>query len=92
MIKPAEQRYLELQTGLEQAAVGIFRKQGPKAAEALLTAYASDCATNVGLAYSELVDCLLLRFLVGDPEYARPTLPRIAAPTVPGVEPLEERP
>jgi len=92
MIKPAEQRYLDLQPGLEQAAVGIFRKQGPKAAEAFLTAYASDCARNVGFAYSELVDYLMLRFLVGDPEFARPTPPRIAAATLPGVEPLEERP
>jgi len=83
MIRPAEQRYLDLQPDLEQAAVGIFRKHGPKAAEAFLTAYASDCATNVGFAYSELVDYLMLRFLVGDPEFARPTLPRIAAPTVP---------
>ena len=92
MIKPAEQRYLDIQPDLEQAAVGIFRKQGPKAAEAFLTAYAADCATNVGFAYSELVDYLMLRFLVGDSELARPTLPRIAAPTVPDVEPLEERP
>jgi dipeptidase len=92
MIKPAERRYLDLQSELEQAAVGILRKQGPKAAEAFLTAYASDCATSVGFAYSELVDYLLLRFLVGDPEFAHPTLPRIAAPTVPDVKPLEERP
>jgi dipeptidase len=92
MIKPAEQRYLDLQPDLEQAAVGIFREHGPKAAEAFLTAYASDCATKVRFAYSELVDYLMLRFLVGDPEFARPTPPRIAAPTLPDVEPLEERP
>jgi dipeptidase len=91
MIKPAEQRYLELQTSVEQAAVGIFRKQGPKAAEAFLTAYASDCARNVGSAYSELVDYLMLRFLVGDPEFARPTRPRIAAPIVPDLERTETK-
>jgi dipeptidase len=89
MINSAEQRYLALQPALEQAAVGIFRQQGPKAVEAFLTAYASDCATNVGFAYSELVDYLMLRFLVGDPEFARPTLPRISAPTVPAAQALE---
>ena len=54
--------------------------------EILLTAYASDCANHVGFAYSELVDYLLLRHLVGDPEFAHPTPPRIAAPTVPDRE------
>lgn len=83
MIHPAERRYLDLQPQLEKAAVEIFRKGGPKAAEAWLTAYASDCATHVGAAYSELVDYLMLRFLAGDPELARPTMPRIGAPTVP---------
>lgn len=89
MIRPAERMYLDLQRDLEQAADGLFQKQGPKAAEAFLTAYASDCATNAGFAYSELVDYLMLRFLVGDPEFARPTLPRIATPTVPDMESVE---
>jgi dipeptidase len=86
MIKPAEQRYLDLQAGLEQSAARLFRERGAKAAEVFLTAYASDCANHVGSAYSELVDYLMLRFLVGDPELARPTLPRIAAPSVPDRE------
>ncbi len=92
MIKPAEQRCLSLQPDLEQAAVGIFRNRDPKAAEALLTAYAADCATHVGSAYSKLVDYLMLRFLVGDPEFARPTPPRIAAPQLPSTEALKKRP
>jgi len=83
MIKPAERRYLDFQPNLEQAAVDVFRKEGPKAAEAFLTAYASDCAKQVGCAYSELVEYLVLRFLVGDPEFARPQPPRIAPPTAP---------
>jgi hypothetical protein len=49
----------------------------------LLTDYASDCATSVGFAYSELVDYLMLRYVVGNPEFAPPRLPSIAAPTVP---------
>ncbi|MBI5387767.1 MAG: C69 family dipeptidase [Verrucomicrobia bacterium] len=91
MIKPAEQRYLDFQPGLERTATDVFRKGGHKAAEALLTTYASDCTTRVGSAYAELVDYLMLRFLVGDPEFARPTLPRIAAPTLPQAEPRETR-
>lgn len=92
MIQPAEQRYLELQPALERAAADLGQKQGPKAAEAFLTAYASDCATQVGFAYAELADYLMLRFLVGDPEFARPAPPRIAAPTIPSIPPLMERP
>jgi dipeptidase len=83
MIQPAERRYLDLQPQLEKTAVEVFRKGGAKATEAWLTAYAPECATHVGAAYSELVDYLMLRFLVGDPEFARPPLPRIGAPTVP---------
>jgi dipeptidase len=92
MIKPAEQAYLRLQPNLEQAAVNIFREHGPKATEAFVTAYASDCAAQVGSAYSELVDYLMLRFLVGDPEFARRTPPRIAAPVLPDSGALKERP
>jgi len=91
MIHPAEQRYIDLQPDLERSAVEIFRKRGPAAAEVFLTNYASDCATQVGTAYAELIDYLLLRFLVGDPEFARPALPRIGAPTVPQVV-LQETP
>jgi dipeptidase len=89
MIQPAERRYLDFQSQLEQAAAEIHRRRGPKAAEAFLTAYVSDCATQVGVAYSDLVDYLMLRFLVGDPEFARPSLPRIAPPTIPEEPPQE---
>jgi dipeptidase len=87
MIRPAEQRYIELQARLEQTASSILLSQGPEAAESFLTAYACECAKQVGSAYSELVDYLLLRYLVGDPEFAPPTLPRIAVPTLPGASP-----
>jgi dipeptidase len=83
MIQPAEQRYLDFQPRIENAAEEIFSRDGDKAAEAVLTAYVSDAATQVGFAYSELVDYLMLRFLVGDPEFARPGLPRIAPSTRP---------
>ena len=83
MIKPAERRYLDLQPALEQAAAELLRSDGRKAAESFLTAYASECAKQVGFAYSELVDYLMLRFLVGSPEFAPPELPRIVRPMVP---------
>jgi dipeptidase len=89
VIKPAEQRYLDFQPGFEQAALGVFRKQGRKAAEAFLTAYASECAAHVGFAYFQLVDYLMLRYLVGDSEFARPILPRITAPSMPDAQSLE---
>jgi dipeptidase len=91
MIKPAEQRHLDLQPKLEEAAVDLLHRRGPKAAETFLTAYSSDCAKHVGTAYLELVDYLLLRFLVGDPEFVRPTLPQISAPTLLHGEPRETR-
>lgn len=83
MLMPAERHYLDLQSNLEQTAVKILRGEGPKAAEAFLTAYTAECAKHVGFAYSELVDYLMLRFLVGDPEFARSERPRITAPIVP---------
>ncbi len=92
MIKPAEQLYLSLQPKLEQAALRTFQNEGPKAAEAFVTAYCSDCAAHVGSAYSELVDHLMLRFLVGDPEFARRHPPRIAAPVLPDTEASKEGP
>ncbi len=81
VIQPAEHSYLEYQAEFEQTAARLFREQGPAAAEELLTRYASDCATGVGFAYSELVDYLMLRYVVGNPEFAPPPLPRIPAPT-----------
>lgn len=83
MIRPAERAFLALQPGLEAAAADIHRQQGAKAVEAFLTAYAADCTLRVGSAYHELVDHLMFRFLVGDPELARAALPRIGAPAVP---------
>jgi dipeptidase len=90
MIKPAEQRYLDQQADLEQTAVGLLQKNGSKAAESFLTSYALDCTRNVGLAYFELVDYLMLRYLVGDPEFARPTFPRISVPAVRDVPTLQK--
>ncbi len=89
LIQTAEQRYLNLQPQLEEVAAEVFRKGGAKATEALLTAYASDCATHAGATYSELVEDLMLRFLVGDPEFAPPVVRQIGTPTVPLVEARE---
>jgi dipeptidase len=83
MIKPAERHYLDLQPVLEQAAAEILRRHGRKAAESFLTAYSAECAQQVGFAYAQLVDYLMLRFLAGAPEFAPPELPRIVRPTIP---------
>ena len=92
MIHPAEQAYFHFQPQLEEAALDLLREKGPQAAEAFVTSYSSECATQVGSAYSELVDYLMLRFLVGDPEFARPMPPRIAKPAAPDVKSLEAQP
>ena len=86
VVQPAEQRILAFQSELERTALERHRSGGEQAAEACLTAYAWDCTTHTGAAYSELVDYILFRFLVGDPELATPALPRIAAPTVPDLK------
>lgn len=86
MIHPAERSYVEIQPRLEQAALQVMRTKGPKAAEAFLTAYALDCTSQVGSAYAALVDDLMYRFLVGDPELGRSAPPRIAALAVPDAE------
>jgi dipeptidase len=83
IIRPAEANYLKLQPGLEQAAESLLEKKGPPALATFLNTYALHCTSTVGTAYSELVDYLLLRYLVGDPEFATPILPRIAVPVVP---------
>ncbi|MCL4181420.1 MAG: C69 family dipeptidase [Verrucomicrobia bacterium] len=83
MIEPAEQRSLSLQAELERTAVGLFREKGAGVAEVFLTDYTVAAAASVGSAYSELVDYLMLKYLMGDPEFAPPELPRIFAPAIP---------
>jgi dipeptidase len=86
MIKPAERALFELQPRLEQAAVEVYRTNGAKEAEALLTAYSASCTRGVGVAYNELVDYLMLRYLIGDPEFATPAPPKILAPALPATQ------
>jgi dipeptidase len=83
VIEPAEQRSFALQAELESAAVGLFREKGAGAAEVFLTDYSVAGAVGAGSTYSELVDYLLLKYLVGDPEFAAPDLPRIFSPSIP---------
>jgi dipeptidase len=85
VLRPAEERFLGVQADVEKAAAGIFEKKGPRVAEAFLTEYAHQCATNVGYAYHDLVDYLMFRYLLGDKELAPPRLPEIAAPAIPDV-------
>ncbi|MHC1766841.1 MAG: C69 family dipeptidase [Verrucomicrobiia bacterium] len=83
VIRPAEERYLSFQESMERQAVEHFQKGGLLSIEAFLTTYSGDCATQVGSAYSDLVDYLMLGHLVGDPEFAPARLPRVAAPSLP---------
>jgi dipeptidase len=82
-VKPAEKAFFDLQPEVEKKAASVWRSNDPKAAEAFLTAYTSICAKDVGNAYSELVDYLMLKFLVGDPEFAQRAAPRVRPPILP---------
>jgi dipeptidase len=83
LLKPAEERFLAAQADMENAAARVLEKRGVRGAEAFLTDYAQQCTTKVGHAYDELVDYLMLQYLVGYKELAPPPLPRIAAPVIP---------
>ena len=85
VLRPAEARFLGLQTDVEQAALRAYQEHGRHGAEAFLTEYAEQCTRRVGHAYYELVDYLLLQYLLGYKEMATLVLPQIAAPTVPDV-------
>jgi dipeptidase len=85
VVEPAEVTFLGLQRDVEQAALEAVRQRGQPAAEELLTDYARQCTGHVGSAYHQLVDYLMLQYLVGYGDVAPPPLPRIAAPVVPEV-------
>jgi dipeptidase len=83
VVRPAEGSFLARQRDIERAALRVFSEGGPQAVEAFLTEYARQSTTQVGRAYHELVDCLMLAYLAGDPAFARPAWPVITAPEVP---------
>ncbi|MCU0915681.1 MAG: C69 family dipeptidase, partial [Planctomycetes bacterium] len=83
VIQPAEERLLALQPELEKAAAEVSTKDGARAAGAFVTAYTQGCMKQVGYAYHELVDYLMLQYLLGDAEVAPPRLPAIAPPAIP---------
>jgi len=83
VIRPAEERFLGIQSQLEKAAADICVKAGAIAAGAFVTDYTNNCMKQVGYAYHELVDYLMFQYLLGDADVAPPRLPEIAVPAVP---------
>jgi dipeptidase len=83
VFEPAEAAFLKMQPHLDKAAAEVLRNEGAGAGERFLNAYADHCLTQVGYAYDELVDYLMFRYLLANPEVAPPKLPTIAAPTIP---------
>lgn len=79
VLDPAEARFLATQPDVEKAAADIFENHGRRRAEAFLTACARQGMTKVGYAYDELVDYLMLQYLVDQPELAPPNLPQVGA-------------
>jgi dipeptidase len=86
VLRPAEEMFLERQARFENAAIRVLEKRGREGAEALLTEDARGCTTGVGSAYRDLVDYLMLKYLVGNEEFAVPVLPKIAIPAAPSAE------
>jgi dipeptidase len=83
VIRPAEERFLALQPQLEKAAADVLANAGARAAGAFVTEYTQSCMKQVGYAYHELVDYLMLQYLLGDVEVAPPGVPEVAAPALP---------
>jgi dipeptidase len=84
VIRPAEKNFLALQSQLEKAAAEVFANSDAPAAAAFVAEYTQRCMKQVGYAYHELVDYLMLQYLLGDVEVAPPRLPAVAAPVIPG--------
>jgi len=84
MIRPAEARFLELQTAFEREAVRIHEHEGDGELQQFLNDNARRNLTTVERAYHELVDYLMLSYLVNYKELAPPRLPRIEPAIVGG--------
>lgn len=83
VFRPAEERFLRLQGEIEKAAARAWKERGPRDAETFLTEYTRQCTTQVGSAYRQLVDYLMLQYLLDYAEIAPPRLPQIAPPAIP---------
>ncbi len=91
VIIPAERKFLDIQPHFEKRAVRIFENNGADAAEKFVNDYADQCLTQVGYAYSELVDYLMFKYLVDHSEVAPPELPSIPKPVIPDVKTRSSR-
>ncbi|MHC4519446.1 MAG: dipeptidase [Planctomycetota bacterium] len=82
---PAEAAFFKSQTQAEKTAAQVLEAKGPGAVERFLNVYADHCLTQVGYAYHELVDYLMFRYLVDNPDVAPPRLPTIGHSVIPVV-------
>ncbi len=82
VLKPAEEGFLGMQAEVDKAATRLFEKHGREGTKTFLNEYARQCMTQVGYAYHDLVDYLMLQYLVGYQELAPPKLPQIALPAL----------
>lgn len=85
VFEPAEERFLALQTELEDAAVQVFRKYGTTRTEKFVTEYTNSCLENVDNAYGELVDYLMFKYLHSYSDVAPPKLTGVSTPVVPAL-------
>lgn len=85
VLLPAEERFLRVQRDLETAATRILHEDGPHSLETFLNEYARRCTSQVGQTYLELVDYLMLMYLVDYAQIAPPSLPQIGRPVLPAM-------
>ena len=85
VFEPAEAKFFDNQPEVETRAAEILGKKGAEGIESFLNTYAQHCLTQVGYGYHELVDYLMFRYLVDNPQVAPPRLPAISAPVIPPV-------
>lgn len=85
VFRPAEERFLTLQSRFEDAAVRVWKERGAAAAEQFVTEYSNSCLENVDRAYGELVEFLMFQYLYSYAKVAPPTLPQIGTVVVPAI-------
>jgi hypothetical protein len=83
VIESAEAAFLDARPEFEAAALRVFQRDGAAGLEAFVTEYVKGCLDRVEVAYGELVDTLMFKYLYDRADIAPPALPEIARPVVP---------
>ncbi len=86
VFQSAEENFFAMQADFEKKAFSVYGKKSHENVETLINEYARRCLTQVGYAYHELVDYLMIRYLLDNADIAPPQLPAIDASVIPDQE------